>query len=361
MPKRKYDVLVFIGRFQPFHNGHKAVIDRALELADNVLVLVGSANRSRNMRNPFTAQERKLMIRYSYTPEYENDSVLNERMNRLHLVSLNDVMYNDERWIEQVQRVTQKKILDIINSESPNVHLHGLNDARIGLIGCQKDGTSYYLKLFPTWESEGIPHIDNINSTDIRKLYFEGNDEYKDNVPDGTVEFLEKFRESEVVYNGLVESKKYLEEYREIVHKYPRIEHTVDAVVVQSGHVLLVRRRAEPGRGQWAIPGGFIRPDERLRDAMLRELREETKIKVPEPVLRGNIVKSDTYDDPNRSSRGRIITQAYLIKLPYQTELPKVKGSDDADKAKWVPLASLRGEDLFEDHYFIIQDLLGEL
>ena len=149
-------------------------------------------------------------------------------------------------------------------------------------------------------------------------------------------------------------------DYKESVKKYPRIEHTVDAVVIQSAHVLLIRRRAEPGRGQWALPGGFLNPEERMLDGAIRELREETKIKVPEAVLRGSIKASQPYDDPHRSERGRLITQAFLFQLPDQIELPKVKGSDDADKARWVPLADLKADELFEDHYFIIKDMIGK-
>ena len=59
MTDKKYDYLVFIGRFQPFHNGHKRVIDHALELSKKVIVLVGSVDQPRCTRNPFTFQERK--------------------------------------------------------------------------------------------------------------------------------------------------------------------------------------------------------------------------------------------------------------------------------------------------------------
>jgi bifunctional NMN adenylyltransferase/nudix hydrolase len=91
---------------------------------------------------------------------------------------------------------------------------------------------------------------------------------------------------------------------------------------------------------------------------MLRELREETMIKVPAPVLKGSIVRSKVFDAIDRSPRGRIITHAFHIVLP-DGELPRVKGSDDAEKARWVPIAEVKSEDCFEDHYEILQHFVG--
>ena len=357
----KYNTLVFIGRFQPFHNGHKRVIDKALTLAEQVLVLVGSSNLGRSMRNPFTFEERRDLILETYAPpaDLANDSVLVNRQNRIKVVQLNDMMYNDNRWIEQVQGIVAD---------------HTQAGDNIGLIGCAKDYSGYYLELFPTWGNERVEFLDPINATDIRQLYWSygairnswsaqtgkhtDDPAVKKFLPEPTFRFLQEFETTET-YHELKTEIEFIERYQTSVQKYPRIEHTVDAVVVQSGHILLIRRRAAPGKGLWALPGGFIHPDERLEDAMIRELREETGIKVPDPVLRGSIKQSKCYDEPNRSARARIITQAFHIALPRQTQLPRVKGMDDADKAKWVPLNELDPTMLFEDHFFIIDDMLG--
>ena len=140
---------------------------------------------------------------------------------------------------------------------------------------------------------------------------------------------------------------------------YPPIFVTLGAVVVQSGHILLIERRARPGRGLWALPGGFLDPGETLEDACLRELREETRLKVPAPVLCGSIRERRVFDAPHRPERGCAITRAYQIELAPALELPKVKGGDDARNAFWLPLAQLEPERLFEDHYLIIQAMLG--
>jgi bifunctional NMN adenylyltransferase/nudix hydrolase len=75
--------------------------------------------------------------------------------------------------------------------------------------------------------------------------------------------------------------------------------------------------------------------------------------------LRGSIKKQSVYDDPFRSARGRTITHAFYIELEPNAELPKVKGTDDAKAAKWIPLSEINPETMFEDHYLIIEDMLG--
>jgi len=141
---------------------------------------------------------------------------------------------------------------------------------------------------------------------------------------------------------------------------------TGDAVVVQSGHILLVKRGNHPGKGLLALPGGFVNQSEFIVDGVVRELKEETGIQdnrgpIPPGVLRGFIENTKVYDNPNRDPRGRIITHAILFKLPDSTKLYQVEGQDDAEAAHWVPLGTLIRADMFADHYDIIQDMLAEV
>jgi len=175
--------------------------------------------------------------------------------------------------------------------------------------------------------------------------------------------WLERFR-TQPEFAQLKAEAEFIAAYRKAwaAAPYPVTFVTVDAVVVHSGHILLVRRRSEPGRGLWALPGGFVEQDERLDAACIRELREETGLKLPEPVLRGSIKDRQVFDHPTRSLRGRTITHACLFNFP-TGELPRVKGSDDADKARWVPLnefAQMRNV-MFEDHFEIAYHFLGKL
>jgi bifunctional NMN adenylyltransferase/nudix hydrolase len=345
-----FDLLVFIGRFQPFHNEHKRVIDTALSKAHNVLVLVGSAGKARTIRNPFTFEERRQFIYGSI------ENPCNE--GRVHIRPLRDKTYNDTAWVKQVQDIVTTTALDIRNPSGINLHGTG----RIGLIGASKDHTSYYLKMFPQWESVNVPIEYDVHATEIRDGYFEDEEvSMAPDIPNNVVDWLNnEFRyteECEALRREYWFTKKYKEQWE--AAPYPVKHLTVDAVVEQSGHILLVKRRSEPGKGLWALPGGHLETDETLEEGVIRELREETGIKVPVPVLRGSIEATHVFDDPHRSNIGRVVTFASYIKLADDTSLPRVRGMDDAEKAKWVPISEIAEDRLFDDHYHIIQYFLG--
>jgi len=353
MPK-PFDFLIFIGRFQPFHQGHLSVVRQGLREAERVIVLIGSAHRPRNIRDPWTAEERAEMIR---------STVGVEDAERLLTAPLMDVLYNDELWVRNVQATVQ----GLVTAHHAARHRQPV----IGLIGHSKDHSSYYLKLFPRWGSVMADSIDELNATQIRETLFSVNDDlagvaYLNSaagaaaLPPPVNRRLARFIEGEA-YRHIREEQAFIADYKAgWAHApYAPTFVTVDAVVVQSGHVLLITRKAFPGKGQLALPGGFIQPHERLADAMLRELREETRLKVPSPVLKGSIRHQQVFDNPYRSTRGRTITHAFYVELSPDTCLPKVKGGDDAKHAQWLPLASLDPRRMYEDHYDIIQEMVG--
>ena len=367
MSEEHYDYLVFILRGQPFHLGHKSVIDIALSKAKHVILFLGSANRPRSPRNPWTFEERANMVKDTYLSNSESKTNYAIRQHdgsysshRISIEPLNDHLYTDNNWIKEVQA----KVQEIAKASThPN--------PKIGLIGHAKDNTSYYLKKFPQWgsvEAAGYDEHHLCNATDIRRQYLApypddfGSPRWKDDCPEATIKTLETFKHTNE-YLRLRDEQEYCEQYKKD-HQfsgkpYKPVQVTVDAVVIQSGHILLIERRAYPGKGLIALPGGFLDAGEALEDSMIRELREETRLKIPERVLRGSITKRHPFDDPNRSSRGRIITHAFLIELEPTETLPKVKGGDDAKRAFWKPLSELNSREMFEDHYFIIQYLTG--
>jgi bifunctional NMN adenylyltransferase/nudix hydrolase len=337
---RKYDTLVLIGRFQPFHTAHLEIVKRATALADQIVIIVGSSFQPRTYKNPFTFEERKAMIR----------SATDGLNIQVHVESNFDTVYNDQAWAVRVQGIVSRYRV--------------LGGAGVGIIGHKKDDSSFYLDMFPQWTLEEVPMFEPLNAKDIRDLYLRKQSHQgfiRNVVPTPVYDFLVDFTATKD-YQQIIREREFIIEHNKQYASlpYPPIFSTADAVVIQSGHVLMIKRRAEPGKGLWALPGGYVNAntDKSVEAAMLRELREETQIKVPAPVLKGSIVRSKVFDAIDRSPRGRIITHAFHIVLP-DGELPKVKGSDDAEKARWVPIAEVRSDQCFEDHYEILQHFVG--
>ena len=345
LSSKPYDILVFIGRFQPLHKGHQAVIDKALELAEKVVVLIGSAGKARSIRNPFTYEERATMIASVYPQN-------------VVCLPIEDAAYSDTLWVTNVQKKVNTYARSYANSGG--FGLHGHADVKIGLIGHEKDHTSYYLKLFPQWENEGVQQNHTMCATNVRKLYFEnalkGRWEWDVIVNDKVFRFLEAFQKTEE-FKKLAYHHEFIKEY---ISKWGEGPHlTADSLVQVGGNILLIKRGKEYGQGLYALPGGFLQKNERFLEGALRELKEETRFKVPLPVLKGSLVSRDTFDDPHRSERGRIVTQCFHFKLENELELPEVRGSDDAEWAGFVDFTTLEEKDFFEDHYHIIRKMLA--
>jgi 8-oxo-dGTP diphosphatase len=141
-------------------------------------------------------------------------------------------------------------------------------------------------------------------------------------------------------------------------HAFPRVGVTVDVVVLtlrdRRVHVVLIKRGAEPWRGGWALPGGFIHADETLDEAAARELREETGVDA------SHLEQIGTYGDPGRDPRMRVVTVAYLAVLP---RVGKLHGGTDAAAAELVPVDELLGSTpsrtLAFDHRTILEDAVA--
>jgi bifunctional NMN adenylyltransferase/nudix hydrolase len=343
---RQYELAVYIGRFQPFHVAHQKTIEHGLEIADNVLILVGSAGGPRTIKNPWTYDERAEMIHMT-----------NNQSERVHTLPLRDYTYDDNKWI--------RKVGEAVNDI---VHVHNLDQDKIAIVGNDKDHSSFYLNYFPQWKfiEEPLfpPHGDSIDATKIRRLMFTGDIEFTRGVLPYEVynAFVTEFIYS-TEFALLKKEWYYVQDYKAswATAPFPPIFTTVDGIVIQSGHILLIQRGEFPGNGLWALPGGFIDENERVRAAVIRELREETKLKIPPKVLDRAIDAIEVFDDPGRSTRGRTITHAFRITLDPTQSLPKVKGADDAKHAKWIPLGELDGmEDvMYEDHFHIIKHMLS--
>lgn len=348
-----YDFCVFIARMQPPHQAHIKIIEKALKTAKRAIIILGSHRKAADIENPWTAEQREAMVRCCFP----------DAKDRLAFIPVRDHPYDDDAWLVEVQQKV-KTLTDGSRS--------------VVLIGHDKDKTSFYLKLFPQWKFVEVGQIDDdLSATMIRDSYLSENVwlegeqpatqfDWRNAVSTSVRVWLEDFRMT-ADYSTLLTEYEENHNYRQrwAGTPFPVIFVTVDNVVTKSGHILLVRRRSAPGKGKLALPGGFVNPNEWLIDSAIRELKEETRIKLDQRYLKSMVDRTHTFDHPRRSTRGRTITHGFYIPLPavippHGNELPEVKGSDDAERALWLPLSDLpeKENELFEDHLHIINYFL---
>lgn len=328
-----YDFAILVGRFQPYHTAHEYLLNEAFNQAKQVVLVLGSHNKSRSIKNPFSSEEREKMIRLTLSSDHSK---------RIQFIKIADKLYNDNIWITELQ----EKISSITNgSES------------IALIGHDFDRSSFYLKLFPQWTFLPQKNIDKCpHATKLRELYFTHDLDYKDYVHQNIFNFMELFKNTQT-FKVLKEEFNFITEYRAnwVGAPFDPVFTTVDSVVIKSGHVLVTSRKGNLGRGLIALPGGFVGQHDRIKDATLKTLKSETGIKLSKEELEQNIVETTVFDHPDRSLRGRTITHATFINLK-SGPLPQVKGGEENDRAWWMPLSEFLSseEKFFEDHYSII-------
>ncbi|WP_395024077.1 bifunctional nicotinamide-nucleotide adenylyltransferase/Nudix hydroxylase [Comamonas odontotermitis] len=338
-----YDLAVLIGRFQPPHLGHLALLQQALARASRVIVVLGSAIQARSPKNPFTWQERAQMFAGALSPA---DAL------RVEFVPIRDY-YDEPRWVTAVREA---------------VTSHSQPGARIGLVGHFKDASSSYLAHFPGWELVSLPRQNSIDATPIRDAYFDAPaagpagdlSPLKEMLPASSLEFLQRFNQTPA-YAELCTEWQMLRKYRQswLAAPYPPVFVTVDALVRCGNEVLVIRRGHAPGKGLLALPGGFLEPRDTLWQSCLRELQEETHCALEEPSLRAALQSVTVFDHPDRSQRGRTITHVHYFDLK-QSPKPAVRADDDAAEAFWLSIDAIRAREaeFFEDHFQILQKLL---
>ena len=338
-----FDIAVLIGRFQPPHLGHLALLKHALAQADKVVVVLGSALQARSPKNPFTWQERARMFA---------GALRSDEAARVEFVPIRDY-YDEPRWVTAVREA---------------VTSHSTPGARIALVGHFKDASSSYLAQFPGWELVSLPRQNSIDATPIRDAYFAASPTDKSDgfstlaqmLPQSSLTFLQQFSQTPA-YTQLQTEWGMLRTYKAAWASapYPPVFVTVDALVRCGDEVLVIRRGHAPGKGLLALPGGFLEPRDTLWQSCLRELQEETHCALTEPALRAALQSVTVFDHPDRSQRGRTITHVHYFALPAHPK-PAVRADDDAAEAFWLSIHAIRAREaeFFEDHFMILQKVL---
>lgn len=334
---------VLIGRFQPFHFGHMHLVRSAFLHCQELIIVIGSMYRARSARNPFTYDERRQLILtnlQTYDQEHGTDFAT-----RVRIEGVRDYLYAEEAWLQDVIEGVEK---------------HVTPGSRVGLIGHDKDASTYYLKKFPRWGYIELPNFEGINATDLRKAYFgPGIESISKALPEPSMAFLHTFKEAPE-YAQLKSEWAYIQRVKKSwsTAPYPPILVTTDSVVLCEEHILLVQRAGHPGRGLWALPGGFLEQGEWIKEGLFRELKEETSILLSDHELKASLVSMLPFDHPERAQVGRVITHAGLLRL--NGPLPYVEATDDAKSVMWWPIVRLPEMEnkMHDDHYQIIQYFL---
>ena len=343
---RDFHYGIYIGRFQPLHIGHEQVIRNALERVETLIIIVGSSDMARTPVNPFLYDERAAMIRSAFSHEVSTGRIIT--------VPLYDYEH-DFDWASNLKKGVTEAILNHANKGG--IRLHGIRDFKIALTGYGKDASSYYLDMFPEWDNIqiGAQH-GTINASDIRYDWLRRLPRFApDAVSPKVLQFLKEFSLTET-FKDLVAYREAVDDDKARYGKGPFL--AADALVTWRGKVLLVTRGKAVGRGCLAMPGGFVEPNERMMDAALRELREETTIDGAD--IADFYVGFQLADNPRRSLRGRLVSMVYHFAIPDEVEVKRPEGADDAAHADWYVFEEQHTGRFFEDHHTLIANMLSK-
>ncbi len=335
MKEYKLDLVVYIGRFQPLHNGHCKNIDRALLLAQKVLLIVGSDKVSRSIRNPWTTAERIELIR----------TVYKDSLHRIIIHPVEDNPFCNKSWFAKLREVIEfYKQRDSIS--------------KIGFIaGRQTEHNFYVSGIRDDIEMCNVEEYTGLTGSEIRKeiLMYGRLDQVKQDIPQTTMGMLSKFLNTEV-HKNLTEEWLCVYNYKTSWSKspYPPTFLTTDAVIICNDlfykELLLIRRKNHPGKNLLALPGGYTSINEPIEQSCLREVEEETGLQTSDLEL------VFACDVPNRSPRGREVSFVYFKQLVDLTR-KNLKAGDDALSLVWIKIEDLHlhRDEFFLDHYHIIK------
>lgn len=338
--KVAYDKAIVMGRWQIPHHGHLTLFKRALEVAASVIVVLGSAKKARDSRNPFTADERREMVLRTI-PEADHS--------RVSFVDIRDY-YSTPRWAEAVRREVRPFLAQ---------------GAKVCLVGYQKDSTSQYLRDFPEWRLEDVAPEHSLDATALRKVYFTSEPSAADAILSAYVS--ERVLQYLQAWRNLPYFKAIAKEFEEVAlcqERWGRGPHlTGDAIVQVGDYFLMTTRQDGIGEGLYAWPGAFNTDDEQLLSTALRAVDAKTRLGFPVASMLNALQGSVLLDHPLRSPRGRIVSTAFYFKFPARDHLPEVHSGKGSMNALWVPRSDLAGLEskMFEDHFMAVDHFAGVL
>ena len=300
---------VLIGRFQPPHRAHLALMQQALDTADELVIVLGSAHSARTIRNPLLSAERGALITEMLRAEGGDP-------NRIRFEAVPDVLYNLPLWVNLVRQ--------------------SVGGGEAWLAGFEKDASSFYLRLFPGWQAL-VPEVAlDISATVIRQALFRrdwariGRD-----VTPAVLAGLMAFARTDA-FTELLADQAATERLK---NNHP--VRTAAALLVSGDQMLLMPRRESPGLGLWSLPEA-------------RSVQEALQLVLDADPGDLQPLRSRLLDAPQRVPDLDWQTRATLFRLT--SPLPA------RPDARWLPLAltQTHAEAFFADHAQAVRALLED-
>lgn len=353
-----HKLFVVIGRFQILHKGHVSLIQEALDSCqegDHVLVLIGSSNKERSLKNPLSFEAR-------------NEIICNEfrGLTNLHTARLRDYDYNENLWTRNLHSIISQVAEPLFNNEYfIPVFTSSLKDNDASVRKTWSRGADFLIS--PPVTDSALA----LSSTEIRKLIANESPVYQKLISSSMSAYLNSHPE---VADFLVKQTKFVEAYKKSweVAPYPTTMIATDAVVRDcKGNFLMIKRGGEMGNGSVALAGGFLEVGLTYEQNMTKELLEETGLDLKD--VPHTIITSWHCDSPLRAERGRIVTQVFLIQLEYELQtsgegfvelchrnllVKELQAGDDAAGILIMSLEEVCSSVLFNDHTGLIERVL---
>lgn len=327
----EFDVVVVAARFQPVHSRHVAALQTARERGSRVVLAVLGADAAPSPASPWSRAERLEQL----------EALCAVEPGRIEAVAVSDVPYDLPRWSARLADAVAAVVADA---------------GRVGLLADAAPAGLWPRSWIRLARDAGFAAGEAALRDEL--LWTERPEwaRIERQLSAAQAAALRRWRAGEVCAK-LREEARFLQEFRArwAVAPYPPVFVTVDGVVTWRDEILLIQRGRAPGRDLWALPGGFLDQHEALSSGACREVAEETGLTLAADAAGAGRV----FDEPGRSLRGRTITHAFPFVLDGNRPRPPVRGADDARTAAWFPCASLEPATLFEDHYAILQVMLG--